>query len=1220
MKKIISIILATVLTLTCLNISSLVFGQGSEAVARDPDDKLITVFDSNAYYKEGNKHVNPDLVTSNDLGYWLGGGSWRSSSASNQVGLYMGKGGESAKILARNGAAITNVDDFEWQFQIIADDASKVHTSFVFHVNDSSNISSYSTRANLFAVTLYGSGYKSEDARFQIPSSLVAEYSNGSTNSGMRPFDYDTSVTPWQTKANSYVKLDDASAENSINLADFTTVNIQMSDRLLTISVWQTDDKEATLRTISMTMYTGGYKLAKSGDFAIISGDNSCNYKITDMNISTPREIFNSADYPAPTHLNPYVTDGKTWLGGNSWVSGNASLKDSIYMGLNGGSAKIVERNEGRTPLADFEWQMQFIADSATMSDMKTSFVFHINENSDISSFSARKNVLAVTLYGTNVDMSKNCAVGGAFVVEYSASGRNNQLGYMRPYNYNSSVTPWTISADSYKKLDDSSAAKAVDISKYVTLNIKMVGRDLTVSFWQSDDKASTYRELKVKMHTSAMTLAPEGDFAIISRHDEGLSTCNYRIKDMTIKAVTPDINVPTPDYASEDLAKPTEGVYFENDFEENQNGVVVATHPKYPEQTGIKTEGENSYLQSTQDFSNANGKDGWNIINITPDKKYKDFTLNFKVKLDPKLQPTYHQNWHYMLVGFRSTNGVVSGNVLQIAAGGAAFSVADSASGKDYTNNRIGYAGDNSTLDGTFKLPNGKISAGIAPDNVWHKVSLVVSGWNYKYYLDGQLMLEVKDPQQLYKKGKLVIAARTLNLQLDDIEVLTPDAEISPFEPQQTQTGLLYANDFDTAADADSLTVIRGQNYGIVTDGDKSYYHIDYEPDASNPANGNVNMTFGPVGIKNFTLSMQVRITKNISDKWHNIILMGRTKAGGISAQGRFLTKGSMIVGQKDSELLEIARSGPAATGTTSTYPCHDKNAGVSILEWHKITLVCDEWNYTIYIDGKKIAEGVDEHQLSKWGGFGLRTQGVNLDIDNIRIWGTPHYDLSFTEEIPTGQLYKNDFEAGNMDGISFTYYDESQTAILKGEDGNSFLRAYPDLRTDENGKLKVVGNGNLLFSFGPPNAMDFTLTFKVREMSNTNENLGSVIVGIHSDPTNIKWDTVWANILPRGTSFSLKDSTRKLGIDNLIGTTGKNRSGGNNYMPSDNRAFGLRPDGKWHDVKVVSKGYTYTVYVDGAEILTATDTDKTFYKGYTVIGSNGCIIDIDDISLTNK
>ena len=74
--------------------------------------------------------------------------------------------------------------------------------------------------------------------------------------------------------------------------------------------------------------------------------------------------IFDSNDYPAPDHKNPATGDTGTWLGGNSWVSGNAALKDSIYMGWNGETAKILERNKVNDLVSDFEWQFQFVADA----------------------------------------------------------------------------------------------------------------------------------------------------------------------------------------------------------------------------------------------------------------------------------------------------------------------------------------------------------------------------------------------------------------------------------------------------------------------------------------------------------------------------------------------------------------------------------------------------------------------------------------------------------------------------------------------------------------------------------------------------------------------------------------------------------------------------------------------------------------------------------------
>lgn len=251
--------------------------------------------------------------------------------------------------------------------------------------------------------------------------------------------------------------------------------------------------------------------------------------------------IFDSNDYPAPTHKNPAINDSKTWLGKDSWVSSNTALQDSIYMGYNGETDKILERNGVNAVVTDFEWQFQFIADANTKGYLNTSFVFHVNENSNINSYSERNNLLAVTYYGSDFRTDKNGVATNAFVIEYGGNSYNSGgLGNMRPFDYDSSKTPWAVKENSYKKLDDNSAAKEIDIGKYTTINIKMEGRNIKVSFWQTDDKENTYREFSVTMHKAAYEKAKYGDFAIISAHSTdkdyyGISNCNYRIKDMQI-------------------------------------------------------------------------------------------------------------------------------------------------------------------------------------------------------------------------------------------------------------------------------------------------------------------------------------------------------------------------------------------------------------------------------------------------------------------------------------------------------------------------------------------------------------------------------------------------------------------------------------------------------------------------------------------------------------
>ncbi len=338
--------------------------------------------------------------------------------------------------------------------------------------------------------------------------------------------------------------------------------------------------------------------------------------------------IFDSNDYPAPDHKNPATEDSGTWLGGNSWVSGNVALKDSIYMGWNHETAKILERNKVDDLVSDFEWQFQFIADADTKDYLNTSFVFHVNENSNIASYSERNNVMAVTYYGSNFRTDKNGVVQNAFVVEYGGNSKNADLGYMRPFGYDSSTTPWTVTENSYKKLDDASAEKAIDIAKYVTINIKMEGLNLKVAFWQTDDKENTYREFSVLMHKSAYEKAKYGDFAIISAHNDssyGIDKCNYRIKDMQISrphiVFNSGLNTITQNPGNS--AQISDGTI--------QNAGGVYTLPRYASTDEIIE----SYYGKEVNLTDFVFESEFRIDNSEPNADYAGLTFNFHVDKD---------------------------------------------------------------------------------------------------------------------------------------------------------------------------------------------------------------------------------------------------------------------------------------------------------------------------------------------------------------------------------------------------------------------------------------------------------------------------------------------------------------------------------------------------------------------------------------------------------
>lgn len=185
---------------------------------------------------------------------------------------------------------------------------------------------------------------------------------------------------------------------------------------------------------------------------------------------------------------------------------------DNININEDGLSENILSANNAiTTSLTDFEWQFTFKCENTATAN--AAFCFHINEQSNATDYKSRSKLFSVTLYGSDYSADKaNFQVPHSLVVEYP----NSSVGAMRPYKYKTSEKPWRTDKSSYIKLDDRSALP-IDLSKPVTVNIKMNGNDITLSAWQSDDKAGqTLRELTVPMYKAAVELASGGDFKIL--------------------------------------------------------------------------------------------------------------------------------------------------------------------------------------------------------------------------------------------------------------------------------------------------------------------------------------------------------------------------------------------------------------------------------------------------------------------------------------------------------------------------------------------------------------------------------------------------------------------------------------------------------------------------------------------------------------------------------
>lgn len=589
MKKLLSIILTLALLISCVVAVPLFTAQADTAADTTADLKEVytEVFDSNDYLDA--LHVNSDIVTDSDKGYWLGGNSWVSNSSTNQYGLYMNNTSVSAEILDRNINGISNVCNFEWQFQIIADAAETLNTSFCFHVNDNSTVAAgnYTKRSNMFSVTLYGSSYSSDDENFQVPNALVVEYSNGSQ---MRPYAYDNSVKPMATTESSYLKIADTDGLTDINLKNKTTINIKMVGKVITVAAWQSDNKEATYREFSLTMSDAWYARAERGDFVIASGANSSNYKVFDMQISRSSTIFDSSvDDIAQNPGNAEIT----YASGTKTV-GEITGSDGVWtLPRYSATNELLESALGEEiNLTDYVWESEFKF-TETLTATNINFNAHVDKDrtdtasqlsGDLSGYTHtnRRYVQAAIVHSAGYT-TNDLAQGIASVVLESSdtSLTGGTLGYVYAADYYT---------DTYR-IPRSAAALKNNLAKDVwyTIRIVLSGNDYYVFVWETEDKDNTLRSTYHQLTETQLAAAQSGDFAIVT-------DCAAEVKNMRIYDNVEVIR------SNEDYSKYTElipaTVY---DFEDGTTGGLTQAVVADKVQTfTVATDDEsgNKYLQ----------------------------------------------------------------------------------------------------------------------------------------------------------------------------------------------------------------------------------------------------------------------------------------------------------------------------------------------------------------------------------------------------------------------------------------------------------------------------------------------------------------------------------------------------------------------------------------------------------------------------------------------
>lgn len=185
------------------------------------------------------------------------------------------------------------------------------------------------------------------------------------------------------------------------------------------------------------------------------------------------------------------------------------------------------------TKLGYFEWQFDYRADSA--SNCITTFMFHSNKNSKTynssNKLASNANIFGLALAGNKVNESN--VIGNALTLlspnqDPLSNGELLPVVYKKadPENAKSNNIP---SKDAYLSLAASDTLAGIDTSKWMTINIRLIGNKLYVSVWQTDNKSATYRRQLFTVPIDALTVFSEGDFVI----SNGAS--QVYVKNMTI-------------------------------------------------------------------------------------------------------------------------------------------------------------------------------------------------------------------------------------------------------------------------------------------------------------------------------------------------------------------------------------------------------------------------------------------------------------------------------------------------------------------------------------------------------------------------------------------------------------------------------------------------------------------------------------------------------------
>lgn len=247
----------------------------------------------------------------------------------------------------------------------------------------------------------------------------------------------------------------------------------------------------------------------------------------------------------------------------SGYAEDSKPINNTVYTNETGFKLKEMQKTSKLTgkKLSEFEWEFEYKAQSSNWG--RTAFLFRVNDKSSVvdasSNYSKMTNVFGFTITGTNISTKTNepNIVSGirnngitVFYPNTDALSDGNILPVVYTQEKNEEgkvvgpvIPTYTSTTSSRAAMDFAEVvnattgavtSEAIDVGQWMTVNARFVGNKLSLTVWQTDNKAKTVRRQLFTLPMDAVNNITEGDLMIVNGNN-GAQIRNITVRDVSV-------------------------------------------------------------------------------------------------------------------------------------------------------------------------------------------------------------------------------------------------------------------------------------------------------------------------------------------------------------------------------------------------------------------------------------------------------------------------------------------------------------------------------------------------------------------------------------------------------------------------------------------------------------------------------------------------------------